>query len=128
MKKKLNFKSLFKKAEWSKIITSFVSLICMIYAIWSGIKYYELVKLAIEMESSVMPDATLPITGITGLLGSILSYLSYQAILKSSLNKNKLKIDKAGVVRAISNNDANEIISMIEEAQQYIDEDQFEGE
>ena len=116
------FKSLFKKAEWSKIITTVVSIICIIYAIWSGLEYYELMRLAIEMESAVMPDATLPVTGITTLLGSILSYLSYQAILKSSLNKNKLHIDNAGVVRAISENDNNEIIRMVEEAQRYLNE------
>lgn len=112
MKKIINW---FKTREWSKIITFCVATACLVYAIWSGIKYYQLVELAILNDSVVMPDVSLPITGITGLLGSILGYLSYQGVLKTSLNKHNLTVDKTGMVRAIIDNSITEILDNIVE-------------
>ena len=98
-----------KNIEWSKIITLLVSISCLVYAFWSGVRYYELVQLAIEQNSMVMPDATLPVTGITSLICSVLGYFTYQSILKTSLNKNGLKVDEMGIVQSILNNDLQSI-------------------
>ena len=40
-----------KKVEWSKIITGIVILFFAGYGIWSGIRYYQLCKMAIEQGS-----------------------------------------------------------------------------
>lgn len=80
-------------------------------AIWSIIRYYQLVNLAIMYQSSVMPDASLPITCVSVILGTLLSYFLYQGGLKMSLNKNGLKIDqKTGIVSAIFQGDSESLI------------------
>lgn len=69
-------------------------------------EYYGLVKLAIEIGSDILPDASLPVTCISVILGSILSYFLYQFGLKASLNKNHLKYDinKEEVVEILKGN------------------------
>lgn len=104
-----------RKFEWSKFLTFLVGTICIAYAVWSGIRYYELCELAI-LNDGTMPDASLPIAGITGLLGSVFSYLTYQVVLKSSLNKHNLRMDKTGVVRLISDGDIHGVLEKVDEA------------
>ena len=92
--------------EFSKVITTFVIGVFIYLSIWSITEYYTLVQMAIENESSVTPDVSLPVTCITVILGAILSYCLYKGVLKHSLNKNKLTIDKAtGVVKSLMDND-----------------------
>ena len=92
-KKKSNF-------EFSKALTVAIVVIMASIGIWSIIKYYVLVELAINNESSVLPDVSLPVACITTILGALLSYALYQGSLKISLNRNKLTIDD-GVVKPI---------------------------
>lgn len=106
-----------KKFEWSKFFTLIVGAICITYAVWSGYRYYQLCELAI-INNSTMPDASLPIAGITGLLGSVFSYLTYQGVLKSSLNKHNLRMDKSGMVRLISEGDIHGVLEKIEETEE----------
>ena len=82
-----------KKIEWSKIFASVIAFVIGAYGIWCGIEYYRLVRLAMENESMVMPDSTLAVTCVTAVLGCLLTYLLYNGALKTSLNKNKLRID-----------------------------------
>lgn len=103
-----------KGFEWSKFLTLIVGMICIAYAVWSGYRYYELCELAI-INNGPIPDASLPIAGITGLLGSVFSYLTYQGVLKNSLNKHNLKVDKAGIVRLISEGDVHGVFEKVDE-------------
>lgn len=82
-----------KKVEWSKIITGIVILFFAGYGIWSGIRYYQLCKMAIE-QGSMMPDATLAVTCVTTILAALMSYCLYQWGLKNS--RNKYGIDAEG--------------------------------
>jgi len=94
-----------KKIEFSKLLVIFVITILTLIGIWSIVEYYILVKLAIETNSSVLPDCTLPVTCITTILGAILTYCLYQGALKTSLNKNKLSIDNVtGIISSITEN------------------------
>lgn len=90
-----------KKKEYSKIITSFIIMIFVSIAVWSMYEYYILVRLAIELQSVNMPDATLPVTSITTILGAAMSYFIYQGYLKGSLNKHHLVKNEEGLIKAI---------------------------
>lgn len=95
-----------KKIEWSKLFATIIALIIGTYGMWCGYEYYRLVKLAIETESSTMPDSTLAVTCVTAVLGCLLTYLLYQGTLKTSLNKHHLKIDNTtGIVTSIVEGD-----------------------
>lgn len=107
-----------RKIEWSKFFTFVVCIVCGVYAIWSGYKYYELCQLAIEL-NTMMPDASLPITGITGLLGSILGYLTYQGVLKNSLNKNGLTKLSSGIITSIRENDLEGMVDNAPDLEDY---------
>lgn len=81
-----------KRVEWSKIVTGAVILFFACYGVWSGIRYYQLCKLAIEQDS-MMPDATLAVTCVTTILAALLSYCLYQWGLKNSRNKYGIDAD-----------------------------------
>lgn len=76
-----------KKAEFSKIACCFAFVVFLVLGIWMVLKYYSLVQMAIETGATVMPDATLPIAGISFILAPLVSYLLYQGGLKNSRNK-----------------------------------------
>ena len=106
------------KAEFSKIFCTLVALCIGGYAIWSGIKYYQLTELAIQLsngQTNVMPPTELAVVCVSGILVSLLSYLIYTASLKVSLNKNMLKIDDCGDVSAIMRGDVEGVIQAIGE-------------
>lgn len=84
-----------KKTEFSKIICVIVSAIFVLIGCWMIYEYYALVRLAIENGSDVVPDVTLPVTGITSILVPFISYLIYQFKLKNS--RNKYGINENGV-------------------------------
>ena len=83
-----------KKKEWSKRFASLVAGAFGVFGIWSAVRYYELVELAINTQSVVVPDATVAVTCITTVIASLLSYLLYQGGLKNS--RNKYGIDEYG--------------------------------
>lgn len=83
-----------KKIEFSKIVCVIAFLVFLLLGAWMIWRYYNLTALAIEADSSAMPDAALPIAGITFIFAPILSYLTYQAGLK--MNRNKYSIDADG--------------------------------
>lgn len=76
-----------RKKEFSKIMCVAGSMAFCILGVWMIWKYYSLTELAILSESSVVPDATLPISGIASILVPFVSYLIYQFKLKNSRNK-----------------------------------------
>lgn len=76
-----------KKHEYSKMICTIAFVLLALLGCWMIWKYYSLMKLAIVSGSSVTPDASLPISGITAIITPIISYLLYQAKLKDSRNK-----------------------------------------
>ena len=76
-----------KKREYSKIMCTVAFVLLALLGCWMIWKYYSLMKLAIVSGSSVTPDASLPIAGITAIITPIISYLLYQARLKDSRNK-----------------------------------------
>lgn len=82
-----------KKIEWSKILCGLVAFGFGGFAVWLGIEYYELSRLAIET-GGVGPDPTLAVTAMSVVIGAILSYLLYQMGLKNS--RNKYGIDENG--------------------------------
>lgn len=88
------------KIEFSKVLTVAIVIIVGAIGVWSIIKYYLLIELAIINDSSVLPDVSLPVACITTILGALLSYALYQGSLKISLNRNKLTIDD-GIVKPI---------------------------
>jgi len=90
--------------EFSKLMCIVAVVVFTLVAIYSIGEYYVLVKMAIENDCSVLPDASLPIAGITGILAAVLSYCLYQGGLKASLNKNKLTIGEDGVIKPIIEN------------------------
>lgn len=102
------------KSEFSKLFCILVALAIGAYAVWSGIRYYQLVELAITLsngEYTVMPPIELAVVGVTGILVSLVSYLCYQGFLKNSLNKNQLTIDdKTGLVTPVSSDALKEVI------------------
>lgn len=80
--------------EFSKILTTTVIIVCSGVAIWSTIKYYLLVEVAINTGNDILPDATLPVACITTILGAVLSYSLYQFGLKNS--RNRYGVDESG--------------------------------
>ena len=104
------------KAEFSKVFCTLVALCIGGYAIWSGIKYYQLTELAIQLsygQTNIMPPTELAVVCVSGILVSLLSYLIYTASLKVSLNRNNLKIDDCGDVSAIMRGDVEGVIEAI---------------
>ena len=80
--------------EWSKLFASAIAGLFGVFGVWSTIRYYQLVDLAITTQSAVTPDPTVAVTCITTVLASLMSYLLYQAGLKNS--RNKYGIDSEG--------------------------------
>lgn len=114
-----------KKIEWSKLFATIIAIVIGGYGIWCGVEYYRLVKIAMEMESPIMPDSTLAVTCVTAVIGTLLTYLLYQGALKTSLNKNHLKIDNTtGIVSAIQNNNFMDAVDLKKE--EIIDENSEE--
>ena len=91
-----------KRREFSKIMCSIAFVLLALLGGWMIWKYYALMKLAIETESSVTPDAS----GITAIITPIISYLMYQARLKNS--RNKYGISENGVPYAMPDQDGGE--------------------
>ena len=83
------------KKEFSKIMCVVASLVFVIVGIWMIWRYYSLVELSINVDSANVPDASLPIAGITSILVPFISYLLYQFKLKNS--RNKYGISESGV-------------------------------
>ena len=114
-----------KKIEWSKLFATIIAIVIGGYGIWCGVEYYRLVRIAMEMESPIMPDSTLAVTCVTAVIGTLLTYLLYQGALKTSLNKNHLKIDNTtGIVSAIQNNNFMDAVDLKKE--EIIDENSEE--
>ena len=84
-----------KKKEFSKMLCVVASLVFVFVGCWMIWKYYDLVELAIQNDSSATPDSALPIAGITSILVPFISYLIYQFKLKNS--RNKYGINENGV-------------------------------
>ena len=76
-----------KKHEYSKMMCTVAFVLLALLGCWMIWKYYSLMTLAIVSGSSVTPDASLPIAGITAIITPIIGYLLYQAKLKDSRNK-----------------------------------------
>ena len=83
------------KKEFSKVMCVVASLVFVLVGIWMIWRYYSLVELAINVDSANVPDASLPIAGITSILVPFISYLLYQFKLKNS--RNKYGISESGV-------------------------------
>lgn len=83
-----------KKTEWSKKICGLIAFFFGAFALWCGWEYYQLTKMAISLDVSVMPDATLAVTAMSVVVGALLSYLLYQMGLKNS--RNKYGVDEQG--------------------------------
>lgn len=81
------WKWLTKKREFSKIFCAVAALGTFRLGVWLIQEYYRLLELSIQVESMTVPDASLPIAGITAIVAPIVSYLLYQAGLKNSRNK-----------------------------------------
>lgn len=76
-----------KKIEWSKIFCASIAGSFGAFSIWSVTEYYALMREAILLNSTNMPDATIAVTCISVVIGALLSYLLYQMGLKNSRNK-----------------------------------------
>lgn len=74
-KKKVKLKK--KKIEWSKTISGIIAFGFGIFALWCGIRYYDLTLIAIENGSDTLPDVTLAVTAMSVVIGALLSYLLY---------------------------------------------------
>lgn len=83
-----------KKAEWSKVFAGLVAFSFGGFGIYATIRYYNLIEQAIETQSAVVPDASLPVAFVTIVIAALMSYLLYQAGLKNS--RNKYGIDSEG--------------------------------
>lgn len=83
------------KKEFSKIACVATSSVLMFIGCWMIWKYYNLVELAIQTDSSATPDSALPIAGITAIITPLVGYLVYQAKLKDS--RNKYGVSESGV-------------------------------
>ena len=108
------------KTEFSKLFCVLVALAIGAYGVWTGIRYYQLTEMAIQLSGgayTVMPPTDLAVVCVSGILVSLLSYLAYNGFLKNSLNKNKLSInDCTGKVSSILDNNVKDIIiDMIDE-------------
>lgn len=95
-----------KMREYSKIICTVAFVLLALLGCWMIWKYYALMKLAIVSGSSVTPDASLPIAGITAIITPIIGYLLYQAKLKDS--RNKYGISENGVPYAMPDQNGGE--------------------
>lgn len=95
MGKKKSLKTKLKHIEFSKLLCSFAFVALLVLGIWMVVRYYNLASVAIESSSANMPDASLPIAGLTMIISPILSYSLYQFGLKNS--RNKYGIDADGV-------------------------------
>ena len=82
------------KKEFSKMMCVVAFVIFLLLGAWMIYRYYDLMSVAIVNDSSITPDASLPIAGITFIFAPILSYLTYQAGLKNS--RNKYGVDENG--------------------------------
>ena len=87
-------KEFLKKVEFSKLLCGIVAAVTVIVAIYSTLRYYSLVELAIETGSGVAPDPIVAVTSVGTILGAVLSYCLYQFGLKNS--RNKYGIDEHG--------------------------------
>ena len=67
-------KKFFKKVEFSKLLCGVIAAVIGIVAVYAIVRYYSLMKLAIQTGSMVVPDATLAVTCVGTLLGAFLSY------------------------------------------------------
>ena len=103
-----------KKVEFSKVLSAVVVAILTGVAIYSIVEYYILLEKAIETDSTMMLDASLPIASITSILAVVLSYCLYQGLLKNSLNKHNLSIGEDGIIRPLLEN-LNRIEENLEE-------------
>jgi uncharacterized protein YacL len=81
------------KVEFSKLLCGLIALIIGAVAIYAIARYYALMQLAIEYNSTAAPDATLAVTCVSVLLGAFLSYCLYQFGLKNSRNKYGVNTD-----------------------------------
>ena len=83
-----------KKAEFSQRVCAIAALAFFFLGVWMVWRYYALVEVAINSEAAVVPDAALPIAGVTCIVSPIVSYLVYQFGLKNS--RNKYGVDESG--------------------------------
>lgn len=83
-----------KKIEYSKLICGLISFAFFLLSIWIMWRYYQLVEAAISSDSSVSPDVSLPVAGISFIIAPLISYLTYQWGLKNS--RNKYGVDEDG--------------------------------
>jgi len=79
--------------EFSKTACAVAFAVFAVLGVWMIVKYYDLMQLAITGDTSVTPDASLPIAGITSILTPLVSYLLYQSGLKKSRNKYGIDAD-----------------------------------
>ena len=82
-----------KKKEWSRRFAGILAGGFGILAIWATVRYYNLMELAILSQSTVVPDAALPVAFVTVVIAALLSYLLYQMGLKNSRNKYGIDAD-----------------------------------
>lgn len=92
-----------KKFEFSKFLCLAMCVVFITLGSWMIAKYYNLIQMSIEINSSVMPDAALPIAGISFIFAPMMSYLLYQGGLKNS--RNKYGIDADGQPYCIQGDD-----------------------
>ena len=83
-----------KKLEFSKAACTVAFVVLLLLGVWMVLRYYSLVQLAIASGADVLPDASLPIAGISFILAPLISYLLYQLGLKNS--RNKYGVDESG--------------------------------
>lgn len=94
------------RREFSKCVCTVISVILVLVGIWMIWRYFQLVELAIHQDSSALPDAALPIAGITAIVAPFVSYLLYQAGLKNSRNKYGVDADGQPFRKTLDGTDA----------------------
>lgn len=82
-----------RRFEFSKVFCIAASILVAAIGWWMIYEYYVLVRLAITCSQSVLPDAALPIAGLTFIFAPLVSYLTYQFGLKNSRNKYGIDAD-----------------------------------
>ena len=95
MGRKKSLRSRLKKIEFSKVLCGFAFVALLILGVWMVVRYYNLAQVAIESGSVNMPDAALPIAGVSMIIAPIASYVLYQFGMKNS--RNKYGVDADGV-------------------------------
>lgn len=95
MGRKKMIRSRLKKIEFSKLLCGGAFVALLILGVWMVVRYYSLAQAAIDGGSINMPDAALPIAGLTMIISPILSYVLYQFGLKNS--RNKYGVDADGI-------------------------------